>query len=218
MYGLTSAEYQTVRAILDHPRGSERERIASSNVPSSTYSTARRRIFGEGWLSDLMIPNPGPTGMTGVELRLSRPSMDERRPIATAWREDQDCVILWEGIHVLFGIFFRHGKRSPPLDRAAGSPAFRVLASRSQGAVPVFFDYSGLWDHFGGAGPPPTYPAGLDLSTPAVGDRMIEASGDLLVRNGDPTPGTSRWLPILRTSRRHRELLEAGVMQPRTVL
>jgi hypothetical protein len=218
VHGLTPAEYQTVRAILDHPMASERERIASSGVPGSTYSTARRRVFAEGWLTDLMIPNPGPTGFQGVEMRLIRPSIAERRVVVEQWSTDPEGVVLWEGIHVVFAIFFRRGTDAPRKVPREGPGPFQLHASRSEGTIPVFFDYSGVWDHFGGSGPPTTYPAGLDLTSPPVGDRTLAASDELMQWNGDPSPGSSHWVPILRSSRRHRDVLDVRVVQPRTVL
>ncbi|HTT25692.1 MAG TPA: hypothetical protein VMH90_01850, partial [Thermoplasmata archaeon] len=223
MHGLTTAEYQTVRAILDLPRSAERERIAASGIPSSTYTAARRRVFEEGWLSDIIVPNPGPWGLAGVDVRLARPSIADRSALRAKWEADPECVLLWEGIHSVLGVFFRRatessGPPNEPPGPAEWKDAFLVSPRRTEGGIPVFFDYSGLWDRFGGSGPSPSYPAGLDLSAPVASRRLIAAAIELVEEHGGPAPGTAHRLPILRSSPRHLEAMENRVVELRTIL
>ena len=165
---LTVAEYRAMLAILAHPGETEQHRIQLAGLPSSTYNVVRRRVYEEGWLSDVMVPSPGPCGFAGVEFRLTRPSLSARDSLVSEWTSDPGCVLLWSGVHAVFGVFFRirpaAGADAP--DAPQGLPGlFRVFVHRDGGTIPSYFDYSGLWARFGGEPEPPSYPAGLDVSS-----------------------------------------------------
>jgi hypothetical protein len=218
---LTVAEHRTILAILAHPNATERERIRQSTLPSSTYNVVRRRVFDEGWLSDILIPNPGPCGFAGVEAILTRPSLSAREELLPRWTNDPECVLLWSGVHALFAVFFRWGPGPrPSLPDASAEEApglFRVFADRSSGTIPVYFDYSGLWARFGGQPRPPSYPLGLDVRSAPADPRALAAALGLL--SPDPAaPPAPRWMNLLRLPRPRRRALERGVVQARTVL
>lgn len=206
-------------AILTNPRATERERILRSGLPSSTYNVARRRVYAQGWLRDLLVPNPGPCGFAGVELRLARPSRSVREEFLRSWADDPECVLLWAGLHAALGIFMRSG----PLGVAEradsdGVPGGTVQIGSGHGSLPVYFDYSGLWARFGGAPAPDGYPAGLDAeSRPATRRALASATG--LMRTG-PADSTDRprWTNLLRLPRSPRRALEERTVQSRTVL
>jgi hypothetical protein len=218
---LTVAEYRTILSILAHPNTAERERIRLSGLPSSTYNVVRRRAYDQGWLSDILIPNPGPCGFAAVELRLTRPPLSAKEEILRAWTNDPECVLLWAGLHAMFGVFFLSAPPptpSPPSTHDATSPEFRVRVEPQAGSIPVYFDYSGLWARFGGQPPPPAYPSGLDTSSDPFAHRALVAASGLLRSGAARAPEQPRWTSLLRFPRSPRRALEEGAVQPRTVL
>ena len=221
MHGLTPAEFHTVRAILDRPQATERERIESSGVPGSTYLTARRRVYSEGWIADRMVPNPGALGCAAVEFDIRRPSLLSRDDLISARLADPACALLWVGVHVVFAINFVQGSHpGAPLESGGHDPtdALLVKVSRDEGCIPVFFDYSGLWRSFGRLGPPPSYPAGLSFDSTPASPGVVAAAQEFLESNGSALPGTSRWAVIARSSRRHEQAFTGGAVLPRTIL
>ena len=131
---------RTVLAVLAHPSATERQRIRWSGIPSSTYNTVRRRIFAEGWLAEVLVPNPGSCGFrVESSSSWSVPSISVRSDLAEHWQTDRECVLLWAGIHAVFGIFFRHAGPHPPQE-TAGRPEsvrnpFRVAWSSTDSEV-----------------------------------------------------------------------------------
>lgn len=219
MKGLSPAEYRTILAILAHPRSTERERIRQSRLPSSTFNVARKRIFNEGWLDDVLIPNPGPCGFEGVEVVLARPTVSDRERLVQAYSADPECVLLWAGIHAVLSVFFRRELRSSsPSTESPESDAIRVVATRSAGAIPVYFDYAGLWARFGAQPPPPEYPAGLVFDANGVDARALSDARHALATGGRVDQRTGGWMSVVRLPRERRRALDRGVVQPRTML
>ncbi len=181
----------------------------------------RRRAYEQGWLSDILVPNPGPCGFAGVELRLTRPPSSVREGRLRDWSNDSQCVLLWAGLHALFGIFFLSAPRPPPSQSSAPeatSPEFRVRVEPQAGSIPAYFDYSGLWARFGGQPPPPAYPAGLDTSSDPPLHRALAAASKLLRSGEARSPEQPRWTNLFRFPRSPRRALEEGAVQPRTIL
>ncbi len=221
MRELTDAEYRAAQAILALPRATERERIRLSALSSSTYNVARRRIFSEGWLEDILIPNPGPFGYAGVELVLARPPIAEWSSLLAGWTQDLETVLLWAGVHSVFGVFYRRdgpiASAGPPPNGGSSPPA-RLFVERDSGSIPVYFDFSGLWARFGGEDVPAAYPAGLDLSAGPSGPRTAGSAARALEARGHREGQASPWTNFLRTQRPERRAVDRGVLQPRTVL
>jgi hypothetical protein len=215
---LTSAEYRTILAILGHPSATETERIRSSQLPSSTYNVVRRRVFDAGWLADVMVPNPGACGFGAVELSLARPALSHRDELVRSWSSDAECVLLWTGLHAVLGIFFRARAPDRSSETATRDGTFRVVARRSGGSVPVYFDYSGLWARFGGEPPRPGYPAGLDAAAATADHRALAAATTLFRPGRTADAGAPRWTSMFRLTRSPRRALEEGLAQTRTVL
>jgi len=218
---LTSAEYRTALAVLGNPRASDRERIRLSGLPSSTYNVARRRVFEEGWLVDLAIPNPGPCGFAGVEFLLVRPTLSQRQSMGRTWGRDPDCVLLWSGVHAVFGVFFRRSPDRPP--DASESPRespdlFRLRVGPTAGSIPVYFDYSGLWARFGRQPQPPDYPAGLDRPWKVVDGRALSDAKRLLLSEEAAASDGGRWTNPVDLSRSSRWALANDAVQVRTIL
>lgn len=221
MKELSPAEYRTILAILAHPRSTERDRIRQARLPSSTFNVARRRVFGEGWLSDVMIPNPGAYGYHSVEVLLARPTVSDRDGLLRTCANDPECVVLWAGIHAVFGVFFRRARRPSPTDGTAqpvASDAFRVVATQETGTVPAYFDYSGLWARFGAQPRPPGYPAGLRLDSNGADVRGLPEIGSGWPSGHPPDPASGSWTSVARLPRALRRALDRGLVQNRTVL
>ncbi|MCI4330586.1 MAG: hypothetical protein L3K19_01905 [Thermoplasmata archaeon] len=221
MRELSPAEFRAALAILANPGTTERERIRSSGLASSTYNVARRRIYAEGWLYDTIVPDPGPCGFAAIEFLLARPTLAQRSVQSERWSSDPECVLLWAGVHVLFGIFFRQTEAGPrPVqDPLAGDErAAQLLVVRGSGSVPVFYDYSGLWARFGGAEPPAGYPRGLRTSSETAARRsLLLAQGRIRT---DRQRTASHALSAESVHEHHDPRAEdlAAVIQPRSML
>ncbi|HEY6237890.1 MAG TPA: hypothetical protein VIZ68_01730, partial [Thermoplasmata archaeon] len=221
MRDLTSAEYRTVLSILSNPRATERHRIRLSRLPTSTYNVVRRRVFEEGWVSDVLVPNPGPCGFAGVELLLARPSVSQRETLLPEWTKDPECVLLWSGVHAVFGVFFRKAPALASVPPGAGPEEpglLRVRAGPTDGSIPVYFDYSGLWARFGGQPPPAAYPAGLDHSSRTASARTLAETHRWVRSDAHADSAPARWTNLVSLGRRHPRALDPEVVQARTVL
>jgi hypothetical protein len=219
---LSEAEFRTARSILALPDASERERIRNAGLPSSTYNVARRRLLAEGWMSEVLVPNPGPAGFHAVEFRLARPPASSRASLMDRWEKDPDCTVLWSGVHAVFGIFFRRsggdGRKNATKPAPDGNDV-TITVGRGSGSVPAYFDYAGLWATFGDESPPPGYPRGLDFTSgiPSSGGARRRHALRAAALHELPAPG-SGWLDRLRWARSQRPLLAEAILQRRTVL
>lgn len=220
MKELSPGEYRTALSVLAFPSETERTRIALSGLPSSTYNLARKRIYLEGWIHDRWVPSPGAFGCPVVELDLARPSPADLPRLERTWQGDPECTLLWVGVQSALGIFYR---RSGARAGEGGSPAPDAPSARSvrvsarAGALPVFFDYSGLWARFGGYRVPRSYPRGLPVRSEKVAGRDLSSARTLLGR--PPTgPEELPWVNLLRLPRGQRRAVEQGVVQLRSVL
>ncbi|MCI4317079.1 MAG: hypothetical protein L3J96_00940 [Thermoplasmata archaeon] len=217
---MTMAEYRTVLAVLAHPSATERQRIRWSGIPSSTYNTVRRRIFAEGWLAEVLVPNPGSCGFGSVEFLLVRPSISVRSDLAEHWQTDRECVLLWAGIHAVFGIFFRHAGPHPPPEtgRTEGDEnPFRVVVDRQGGTIPIYFDYSGLWARLGHQPRPPEYPRGIDPSSDSAGARSLSTARRMLDARVSAS-GKAGWgRRLVGSPRQESAVLEENIVQRRVV-
>jgi len=219
---LTPSEYRTVLVLLARSAATDRERIRESGLPSSTYNVVRRRAFEEGWLTRLVVPNPVPCGFGGMTILLARPVGSDREGFVRDLARDPECVLLWSGLHAVFGVFFGDGTESSRFGSDGGSARDPAVASvrvdASRGSVIAYFDYSGLWARFGGQPPPPAYPAGLDARAGSVDARAL-VDGQRLIRASEDGPYESRaWPGIGRLWRQHPRATQGGVVQDRTVL
>lgn len=215
MRELTPAEYQVALAMFALPGASERDRIRRAGLPSSTYQVARRRILGEGWLREVVLPNPGPCGFS-VEFRLARPTLAERPRIETEWASDADCVLLWIGLHAAFGVFF-HATSAPSTPAADEPPAFAVRVGRRSGSVPCYFDYSGLWARFGGDARPEGYPEGLATRATAPDARTLAAAERFLAGTSNAREEPMEFARLVGRGTEGTGTDPASILQPRTV-
>jgi hypothetical protein len=215
---LTPAEHRTVLSILALPQATERQRMRFSQLPSSTFNVVRRRVSQEGWLADVLVPNPGPCGLDGVDFALGRPSVSQREKLLLDWGSDPDCVLLWSGVHAVFGVFFR---RRPTGSNGGGTgdpDVDWIRARQGTGSIPVYFDYSGLWARFGGQQRPVGYPFGLDASSPAANPRALADALRMLGSDGPGHAAQGQWTTLARLRHGRSRAIEDGVVQSRTVL
>lgn len=215
MRELTPAEYQVALAMFALPGASERDRIRRAGLPSSTYQVARRRILGEGWLREVVLPNPGPCGFS-VEFRLARPTLAERSRIEIEWASDTGGVLLWIGLHVAFGVFF-HAESSPSASPRDAPPAFVVRVGRRSGSVPSYFDYSGLWARFGGGARPEGYPEGLGTRATTSDARTLAAAERFLAGSSNVREEPTEFARLVGRGTEGRGTDTASVLQTRTV-
>ena|GEM_PF-6739543 len=216
MRALTPAEFRTASAILAFPGATDRARIRAAAIPSSTYNVVRRRIYEAGWLDDVLVPNPGPTGVRSVEIELDRPHLAERATRVAATANDPASAVVWGGVHTVFSIRFTRTDRSA---RAASgppttTPGWRLRIDAVSGELPVYFDYGGLWARFGGERVPEAYPAGLAFGTTPAARRWSTS------RSAPPSDEVEAapWFNLSRASRAQQRAIEAGAVQLRTVV
>jgi hypothetical protein len=175
----------------------ERERLRQIGVPRSTYHAVRRRAYEEGWLRDRYIPHPVPIGRPHVTFLLARPYADRFEEFGSRIANDPNNVVLWSGTQIAIGVFFhprptdgRHLAEKIESSRLATNPL--VLTVDVHGpAVPVYFDFEGLWCHLARLEGTLAYPHGLggllaggseDDVTPDLSAHQRWAIGELLRR------------------------------------
>lgn len=220
MKELSPAEYRTALSILAFPFGTERARMLLSGLPSSTYNLARRRIYEEGWLADLWVPEPGPCGFSSVEVRVARPSASERDSAERELVRDPECVVGWGGVHSMLSVSFRARPLSTATraERAAGARSIVSISSApARGRVLVYFDYAGLWARFGRFRVPGRYPQGLEWAAGTARERDVAAARTAMQAQGNAKEG-SPWINLPRLPRSQLMAVERGVLARRTVL
>jgi hypothetical protein len=203
MRALTDAEAKTIAVLLGSAAAPERERLARSGLPRSTYHAARRRAYLEGWLRDRYVPEPERFGFPFAVFLVARPFADRLDALLKLWSGDPGVVALWGGPGAVLGTFLR-----PSAEAArslAQSDAWRSLVSTSIPVVadlrgpnvPVYYDFEGLWAHLAGISGTVAYPRGLGGSSPATdgeAERLTDhqrwAASELLARPFDAN-GTS---------------------------
>ncbi len=193
MRALTEAEAKTVAVFLGSASAPERERLARSGLPRSTYHAARRRAYDEGWLRDRYVPQPERFGFPFAVFVVARPYADRLEELVRTWSADPGLVALWGGPEAVVAVFlgatedaareFGEGRGWRELTSSA-SP---VLADLRGPGVPVYFDFEGLWAHLSGIDGTVAYPRGLGGATAAedgapITDHQRWAAGELLAR------------------------------------
>ncbi len=167
MRTLTDSEARVISVLLAAQPDRERERLRVVNVPRSTYHAVRRRAYQEGWLRDRYVPHPVPLGRPVVSFVLLRPYADRFAEAVQLVSTDPRTVVLWTGAQVALAVLF-HAKETELARLTDGLVRHRLMPQptsvtvRVDGpAVPVYFDFEGLWCNVAGLPGTIAYPHGL---------------------------------------------------------
>lgn len=137
------------------------------DVPRSTYHAVRRRAYEEGWLRDRYVPHPVPMGRPLVSFLLARPYADKVDELVRVIAGDGGNVVHWAGAQVSLSVFLHASPAEPKRllkavsDRGLSLPPTLVTVRAEGPAIPVYFDYEGLWCHLAGLDGTLAYPHGL---------------------------------------------------------
>lgn len=167
MRTLTEGEARVVGALLGSTLLTERARLHRAAVPRSTYHAARRRAYAEGWLRDRYIPNPVEFGLPFASFVLARPFaerlsayvQDSEGEISTVYLACSSQLALTVGLYPTEADARR--ACSGPIDRDQAAWSAPIVADLRGPSVPVYFDYEGLFAHFGEVEGAAGYPQGL---------------------------------------------------------
>ncbi len=167
MRALTDAEARVIAVLLAARPDRERDRLRIVDVPRSTYHAVRRRAYEEGWLRDRYVPHPLPLGFTAVTFVLARPFADRFDEFVSTVSAERGAVVVWAGPQVVLAVLFqprleegdRLATRLESLRLNTSCTCLTVPADAP--AVPVYFDYEGLWAHVVGLDGTLAYPHGL---------------------------------------------------------
>ena len=167
MRGLTDAEARVIAVLLAARPDRERERLHLIDVPRSTYHAIRRRAYDEGWLRDRYVPHPVAFARPLVTFVLVRPFADKFDDLVRLLSDEAGTVVVWRGTQVVLAVLFH--QRAAEVERLlakvdagrlAPGPSVTTVAAEGP-AVPVYFDYEGLWCHVAGFDGTLAYPHGL---------------------------------------------------------
>ena len=199
MRALTDSEARVIAVLLAARPDRERDRLRQVGIPRSTYHAVRRRAYEEGWLRDRYIPHPVPLGRPFITFLVARPYADRLAEFTQTVTEDEGNVVLWTGSQLAVAVFFHRkpveGQRlSDRLEKnRSTAPPLSITVAVDGPAVPVFFDFEGLWCHLAGLDGTLAYPHGLGGAngsmdaaesgdTPLLSPHQQWALGELLRR------------------------------------
>ncbi|MGC2034059.1 MAG: hypothetical protein WA761_01280 [Thermoplasmata archaeon] len=171
MRGLTDAEARVIAVLLGALPAPERDRLQRLQIPRSTYHAARRRAYVEGWLRDRYVPDPARFGWPRVTFVIARPFLDRAQDLLRTWQDLEENVYLTGSPQVVLGVFFHTSDKDAKalVERTQAGHQVTWLQSLTadvtEGGVPVYFDYEGLWGHIAALEGTVSYPLGLGGST-----------------------------------------------------
>ena len=217
MHEVTASEAATLLSVLSKDSGGETPENVPSAIPASTYFATRRRVYEAGWLADRYVPDPWAVGVRAVDCVLVRPSPADRARWEREWALSTENVVLWSGLNILFGIFFRWAGGAT---RAEIGTTLSISAD--SGSVPVYFDYSRPWSRFIRVERETGYPRSVGGSPRPDGRGTLSGVSELL-REGQEggeaaTTLSHRWHSPAGLPRSAQRLLDKGVVRSRTFL
>jgi hypothetical protein len=192
---LTDSEARVIGVLLAARPDRERDRLRQIGIPRSTYHAVRRRAYEEGWLRDRYIPHPVPLGLPLVTTLIARPYADRQEAFVQTISSNPGNVLLWTGAQVTLAVLFHaqptEAKRlidGLVRDRLSAPPI--AVTVRADGpAIPVYFDFEGLWGHLAALEGTLAYPHGLgggidsdEDEEPRLSPHQRWAIGELLRR------------------------------------
>ena len=175
---LTDAEARVIGVLLAGTPGLERERLRVAAVPRSTFHAARRRAYAEEWVIDRYVPDPPYLGRPRATFLLLRPYADHLAHASETLASNSDNVLLWTSGQLVLGVYLHSSAGSARAladtvrESQSASWSFHVDAELDGPAVPVYFDYEGLWSHLVGLPGTAGYPRGLGGTPRPVGDDL----------------------------------------------
>ncbi len=216
MYELTVSEAATVLSVLSRAGAVENSDLGPMGIPPSTFYSTRRKIYEAGWVMDRYVPHPWAIRVLAIDFVLTSPGPAELAQREKEWASSPTNVVLWSGLNVMFGVFFRmHG------DAPAVEDGISVSVRPESGSIPVYFDYSRPWSRFIRLEKETGYPRPLGESNSPT-ERTASAALIELVdrdRNGAAEPSRGhRWHSSSGLPRSHQRLLERGLVRSRTIL
>jgi hypothetical protein len=216
MHELTASEAATILSILSKDSGTENSNIGPSGIPTSTFYATRRKIYGAGWLSDRYVPHPWAIGVRAIDCVLVRPGPAERIRVEWDLGSSAENVVLWSGLNVLLGIFFRQNGEARKIENGT-----TVSITADSGSVPVYFDYSRSWSRFIQVERETGYPRSFGDVLPRTERPVPSAAPGLILQDqngGGEFPPAHRWHSSAGLSRIEQRLLERGIIRSRTFL
>lgn len=168
---LTPAESRVIGILLGASGGGEKERVAMSGLPRSTYVVARRRAYDEGWVYDRYLPSPD-LGLRYITFAVARPYAEGRDTLIGRWRSMPGTCVLWALPDHLFAVLLHANSAEAKRSRTAlqVGPAAQIplmlTSDLAEPQIPAYFDYQGVWAHVAGVPPGLVYPRPLGLAAP----------------------------------------------------
>jgi hypothetical protein len=216
MHELTASEAATILSILSKVGGTENSDIGPSGIPTSTFYATRRKIYGAGWLLDRYVPHPWALGIRAIDCVLVRPGPAERIRVESDLAASEENVVLWSGLNVLFGIFFRQDGEAGKVGNGT-----TISITSDHGSVPVYFDYSRPWSRFAQLDRVTGYPRSFGADVRRTARPVHSAVQGLILQDqndGGPSPPAHRWHSSAGHSRIEQRLLNRGIIRSRTFL
>jgi len=146
--------------------------MRTSGIPRTTYRNAKHRMYSEGLLEGLLIPNPGAIGVPCISFLVSRPSAEKANSAVETLSRIPGTVEAWLGTQIVFAVVFhntagaREAFQRMAADGKVGEPRVIVSVNANQprgsvSQVPVYFDFEGAWSRFCGLSASKRYPCPL---------------------------------------------------------
>jgi hypothetical protein len=229
---LTDNEARVIAALLASELESERTRLRRIGVPRSTYHSARRRAYEEGWLRDRYIPDPSRFDWPVATIAVARPYIDRGQALESNWTDIPGNVVAWFSPQVAFGVFFHRSAEDASSATQQweklqlASRIFSVSLSVAEPSVPAYFDFEGLWGHLADEAGARSYPNGIggrepgELANSGPTDHQRWAAGEL-VRRPFVVGASGRASPLsspLGLPFSQRRLLASGWVRYRVLL
>jgi len=182
---LTDSEARVIAVLLAARPDRERERLHQVGIPRSTYHAVRRRAYEEGWLRDRYIPHPVRIGRPFVTFVVARPYADRFSEFTERLAREDGTVFLWTATQIGLAVLFQPRATDGPklVERLVSGKLVANplgITVRVDGpAVPVYFDFEGLWCHLAGLAGTIAYPHGLGGPLPGAGEDEDDAPAPL---------------------------------------
>jgi len=208
------------------PGDSERELLTETGLPRSTYHAVRKRVYEEGWLKVRFAPHPACFGLPVVTVALARPFADTAVSLMEGWSHPESNVVLWGGSGLVFAVYLHRSREearrltSSLVDETMGPRSFFLTTATDPTALPVYFDYEGVWSHL--AGIPgssqyprplcPPFPPGSHTPSAPASPGLRRAARNLVLRPivADHEGRSGHFLGLLGLTRPEHRLLEDG--------